>query len=195
MIPRLTSSSPRGNTSGVFQLESRGMRELLSRLRPSQFEDIIAINALYRPGPLGSGMIDDFIKQEAQPVASSVYETPLLKEALEETYGVIVYQEQIMKIATLLANFSKAEADALRKAISKKVPEQIEPTRNSSSRGARRTTSSPRRRRRYTTSSSSSASTASTSPTAPPTPSSRFRPPISRRTTSCPSWRPSSRTR
>ncbi len=114
-----------GNTSGVFQLESRGMRELLSRLRPSQFEDIIALIALYRPGPLGSGMIDDFIKRKHNP-SLVVYETPLLKEALEETYGVIVYQEQIMKIASLLANFSKAEADALRKAISKKVPEQIE---------------------------------------------------------------------
>ncbi len=114
-----------GNTSGVFQLESRGMRELLVRLRPSQFEDIIALIALYRPGPLGSGMIDDFIKRKHNPSLVR-YETELLKEALEETHGVIVYQEQIMKIATLLANFSKAEADALRKAISKKVPEQIE---------------------------------------------------------------------
>jgi DNA polymerase-3 subunit alpha len=114
-----------GNTSGVFQLESRGMRELLARLKPSQFEDIIAINALYRPGPLGSGMIDDFIKRKHNPSLVR-YETELLKEVLEETYGVIVYQEQIMKIATHLANFSKAEADALRKAISKKVPEQIE---------------------------------------------------------------------
>ena len=114
-----------GNTSGVFQLESRGMRELLARLKPSHFEDIIAINALYRPGPLGSGMIDEFIRRKHNP-ALVRYETDLLKEALEETYGVIVYQEQIMKIATALANFSKAEADALRKAISKKVPEQIE---------------------------------------------------------------------
>jgi DNA polymerase-3 subunit alpha len=114
-----------GNTSGVFQLESRGMRELLARLKPSQFEDIIAINALYRPGPLGSGMIDDFIKRKHNPSLVR-YETELLKEVLEETYGVIVYQEQIMKIATHLANFSKADADALRKAISKKVPEQIE---------------------------------------------------------------------
>ena len=88
-----------GNTSGVFQLESRGMRELLTRLKPSQFEDIIAINALYRPGPLGSGMIDDFIKRKHNPTLVK-YETALLKEALEETYGVIVYQEQIMKIAS-----------------------------------------------------------------------------------------------
>jgi DNA polymerase-3 subunit alpha len=114
-----------GNTSGVFQLESRGMRELLTRLKPSQFEDIIALIALYRPGPLGSGMIDDFIKRKHNPTLVK-YETALLKEALEETYGVIVYQEQIMKIASLLANFTKSEADALRKAISKKVPEQLE---------------------------------------------------------------------
>ena len=77
-----------GNTSGVFQLESRGMRELLTRLKPSRLEDIIALNALYRP-PLGSGMIDDFIKRKHNP-ALVKYETPLLKEALEETYGVIV---------------------------------------------------------------------------------------------------------
>ena len=101
------------------------MRELLTRLKPSQFEDIIALIALYRPGPLGSGMIDDFIKRKHNPSLVK-YETPLLKEALEETYGVIVYQEQIMKIASSLANFTKAEADALRKAISKKVPEQME---------------------------------------------------------------------
>jgi DNA polymerase-3 subunit alpha len=114
-----------GNTSGIFQLESRGMRELLTRLKPSRLEDIIALNALYRPGPLGSGMIDDFIKRKHNPTLVK-YETPLLREALEETYGVIVYQEQIMKIASLLANFTKGEADALRKAISKKVPEQLE---------------------------------------------------------------------
>ncbi|MGD0230512.1 MAG: DNA polymerase III subunit alpha [Syntrophorhabdales bacterium] len=114
-----------GNTSGIFQLESRGMRELLTRLKPSQFEDIIALIALYRPGPLGSGMIDDFIKRKHNPSLVK-YETELLREALEETYGVIVYQEQIMKIASLLGNFTKSEADALRKAISKKIPEQLE---------------------------------------------------------------------
>jgi len=114
-----------GNTSGIFQLESRGMRELLTRLKPSQFEDIIALIALYRPGPLGSGMIDDFIKRKHNPGLVR-YETELLREALEETYGVIVYQEQIMKIASLLANFTKSEADQLRKAISKKIPEQLE---------------------------------------------------------------------
>jgi DNA polymerase-3 subunit alpha len=124
-----------GDTSGVFQLESRGMRELLTRLRPSQFEDIIALIALYRPGPLGSGMIDDFIKRKHNP-SLVTYDTPLLKEALEETYGVIVYQEQIMKIAGSLANFSKAEADALRKAVAKKVPEQIEAYREQFKKGS-----------------------------------------------------------
>lgn len=114
-----------GDTSGVFQLESRGMRELLTRLKPSQFEDVIALIALYRPGPLGSGMIDDFIKRKHNPSLVK-YETELLREALKETYGVIVYQEQIMKIAVLLGNFTQGEADALRKAISKKVPEQLE---------------------------------------------------------------------
>ena len=93
-----------GNTSGVFQLESRGMRELLTRLKPSRFEDIIALVALYRPGPLGSGMIDDFIKRKHNPSLVR-FETPMLKEALEETYGVIVYQEQIMKIASFSGEF------------------------------------------------------------------------------------------
>ena len=123
-----------GNTSGVFQLESRGMRELLTRLKPSLFEDIIALIALYRPGPLGSGMIEDFIKRKHNP-ALVKYETALLKEALEDTYGVIVYQEQIMKIASILGNFTNSEADALRKAISKKVPEQLESYREQFTKG------------------------------------------------------------
>jgi DNA polymerase-3 subunit alpha len=123
-----------GNTSGIFQLESRGMRELLTRLKPSQFEDVIAVQALYRPGPLGSGMIDDFIKRKHNPTLVR-YETELLREALEETYGVIVYQEQIMKIATLLANFSNSDADQLRKAISKKIPEQLESYREQFKQG------------------------------------------------------------
>ncbi len=114
-----------GDTSGVFQLESRGMRELLVRLKPSQFEDIIALIALYRPGPLGSGMMEEFIRRKNNP-ALVRYETPLLEEVLKDTYGVIVYQEQIMKIASRLGNFSQGEADTLRKAISKKVPEQLE---------------------------------------------------------------------
>jgi DNA polymerase-3 subunit alpha len=123
-----------GDTSGVFQLESRGMRELLTRLKPSQFEDIIALIALYRPGPLTSGMMEEFIRRKNNPSLIK-YETELLREVLEETYGVIVYQEQIMKIASKLADFSQSEADALRKAISKKVPEQIEAYREQFRKG------------------------------------------------------------
>lgn len=114
-----------GDASGVFQLESRGMRELLTKLKPSQFEDIIALIALYRPGPLASGMMEQFIQRKNNPSLIK-YETELLHEVLKDTYGVIVYQEQIMKIASRLANFSQGEADTLRKAISKKVPEQLE---------------------------------------------------------------------
>ncbi len=114
-----------GETSGVFQLESRGMKELLTRLRPSQFEDVIALIALYRPGPLTSGMMEEFIRRKNNP-ALIKYETDLLEEVLRDTYGVIVYQEQVMKIASRLANFTQSEADALRKAMSKKIPEQLE---------------------------------------------------------------------
>ncbi|HBL24505.1 MAG TPA: DNA polymerase III subunit alpha, partial [Deltaproteobacteria bacterium] len=114
-----------GNTSGVFQLESRGMRDLLTKLKPSQFDDIMPLIALYRPGPLKSGMVDEFIKRRSNP-ALVTYETPKLEEILHDTYGVIIYQEQIMKIASVLAGFSMKDADALRKAMSKKIPEQLE---------------------------------------------------------------------
>ena len=114
-----------GNTSGVFQLESRGMKDLLTKLKPATFEDIMPLIALYRPGPLKSGMVDEFIKRRNNPSLVK-YETPLLEGVLKDTYGVIIYQEQIMKIATVLAKFSIKDADALRKAMSKKVPEQIE---------------------------------------------------------------------
>lgn len=113
-----------GNTSGVFQLESRGMRDLLVKLKPSKFEDVIALIALYRPGPLTSGMIDEFIRRKENP-SLVTYEVEGLKDILKETYGVIVYQEQIMQIASELAGFSMKDADALRKAISKKIPEEL----------------------------------------------------------------------
>lgn len=111
-----------GNTSGVFQLESSGLKEVLRKLQPSKFEDIIAVNALYRPGPLGSGMVDDFIERRhgRQKVT---YLLPELAEVLEETYGVIVYQEQVMKIASLVAGYSLGEADILRRAMGKKKAE------------------------------------------------------------------------
>lgn len=113
-----------GDTSGVFQLESMGMRDLIMRLLPERFADLVALLALYRPGPLKSGMVDDFIKRKQGKVAIT-YEVPELKEILEETYGAIVYQEQVMKIATLLANFSLADADILRRAMGKKLPEEM----------------------------------------------------------------------
>lgn len=118
---RLLSS---GDTAGIFQLESSGMRDILARMGPERFEEIIAILALYRPGPIGSGMIDDFIKRKRGEVRIE-YESPELKDILEETYGVIVYQEQVMKIANLLAGFSLGDADILRRAMGKKKPQEM----------------------------------------------------------------------
>ena len=124
-----------GNTSGVFQLESRGMRDLLTKLKPSRFDDIMPLIALYRPGPLKSGMVDEFIKRRNNPSLVK-YETPKLAEILHDTHGVIIYQEQIMKIASVLAGFSMKDADALRKAMSKKIPEQLERYRQQFVEGA-----------------------------------------------------------
>ncbi len=112
----------RGETQGVFQLESGGMRELLMRLRPDTFEDVIAVLALYRPGPLGSGMVDMFVRRKhgEEPVQYPHADT---KPVLEPTYGVIVYQEQVMQIANIIGGFSMADADNLRKAMGKKKAE------------------------------------------------------------------------
>jgi DNA polymerase III subunit alpha len=124
-----------GDSSGVFQLESSGMRSLLKRLRPDKFEDLIAILALYRPGPLGSGMVDDFIKRKRD--ADSIrYEHILLKPILSETYGIILYQEQAMQIASDLASFTMAEADLLRRAMGKKLPEMMSEQREKFIKGA-----------------------------------------------------------
>lgn len=111
-----------GKTSGVFQLESDGLKEVLRKLQPAKFEDIIAVNALYRPGPLGSGMVDDFIERKHGRQKIS-YLFPELASVLEETYGVIVYQEQVMKIASLIGGYSLGEADILRRAMGKKKAE------------------------------------------------------------------------
>ena len=108
-----------GNTTGVFQLESSGMQGLLVKLKPSCFEDIIAVVALYRPGPLGSGMVDDFIDRK-HGRKKVVYDLPQLEPILKDTYGVIVYQEQVMQIARTLAGYSLGEADLLRRAMGKK---------------------------------------------------------------------------
>ncbi|MBI4445230.1 MAG: DNA polymerase III subunit alpha [Acidobacteria bacterium] len=111
-----------GKTSGVFQFESGGMRDILRRLRPNRFEDLIALNALYRPGPIQGGMIDDFIARRHGKIKIE-YVLPQLEEILKETYGVIVYQEQVMQIASRLAGFSLGEADLLRRAMGKKKKE------------------------------------------------------------------------
>ncbi|MGE5178270.1 MAG: DNA polymerase III subunit alpha [Bacteroidota bacterium] len=109
---------------GVFQLESSGMRDLLHKLMPDTFEDIIAINALYRPGPIQSGMIDDFVKRK-HGKQKVTYMHPALEPILKNTYGVIAYQDQVMQIANRLAGFSLAQADLLRRAMGKKKPEEM----------------------------------------------------------------------
>ena len=114
----------KGYTSGVFQFESSGMRDILRRSQPSRIEDLIALNALYRPGPIQGGMIDDFINRK-HGRKDIVYELPELKEILEETYGVITYQEQVMQIAARLAGYTLGEADILRRAMGKKKPEEM----------------------------------------------------------------------
>ena len=113
-----------GDTTGVFQLESSGMKDLLVRLKPASFADITALVALYRPGPLDSGMVDDFVERK-HGRRKVEYLLPQLAPILEETYGVILYQEQVMKIAAVLANYSMADADDLRKAMGKKIPAKM----------------------------------------------------------------------
>jgi len=117
------------HTIGVFQVESSGMRDLLKKLMPERFEDLIALLALYRPGPIGSGMLDDFMKRKHGLIPIR-YEHSKLEPILKETYGIMVYQEQIMQIASALAGFSLAQADILRKAMGKKIPEVMEKQRN-----------------------------------------------------------------
>ena len=108
-----------GDTSGVFQLESSGLKDVLRKLLPAVFEDIIAVNALYRPGPLGSGMVDDFIERK-HGRQKITYLFPELEPILKETYGVIVYQEQVMKVASAIGGYSLGQADILRRAMGKK---------------------------------------------------------------------------
>ncbi len=124
-----------GDTTGVFQLESPGMRDIMIKMRPSCLEDIIALVALYRPGPLGSNMIDDFIKRK-NGVIEINYEIDELKEILDETYGVIVYQEQVMNIASKIAGFSLGDADILRRAMGKKDPGVMEKQKEKFIKGA-----------------------------------------------------------
>jgi DNA polymerase-3 subunit alpha len=114
-----------GSTLGIFQLESSGMRDLLIKLKPENFKEIIALVALYRPGPLKSGMVDEYIKRK-HGKETIRYDLPELKEILIDTYGVIVYQEQVMRIASSLSHFSLEDADILRRAMSKKDPKEME---------------------------------------------------------------------
>jgi DNA polymerase-3 subunit alpha len=122
--PEVYKNLSTGDTGGIFQLESSGMRELIAKMKPSTFPDLIALVALYRPGPLGSGMVDEFINRKHGKIPVK-YELPSLEPILDETYGVIVYQEQVMQIASVLADFSLGDADLLRRAMGKKKPEEM----------------------------------------------------------------------
>jgi DNA polymerase-3 subunit alpha len=123
------------NTSAVFQLESRGMKDLIRRLHPDCFEDIIALVALFRPGPLQSGMVDDFINRKLGRAVIE-YPHPDLEPILKPTYGVILYQEQVMQIAQVLAGYTLGAADLLRRAMGKKKPEEMAQQRQFFTEGA-----------------------------------------------------------
>jgi len=125
-----------GNTTGVFQLESTGIREMTVKIRPNCFEDLVAILALYRPGPLDSGMAEEYIKRK-HGKEKIKYLHPSLEPILKDTYGVIVYQEQVMQIAQVLAGYSMGDADILRRAMGKKDPEEMAAQRERFVEGAR----------------------------------------------------------
>ncbi len=125
----------RGETVGIFQMESSGMAQLVKRLKPTCFEDIVAINALYRPGPLESGIVDNFIDRKHGREVTT-YPHPLLEPVLKETYGVMVYQEQVMQAARVLAGYSLGDADNLRRAMGKKKVEEMARERSRFSEGA-----------------------------------------------------------
>ncbi|HPB68845.1 MAG TPA: DNA polymerase III subunit alpha, partial [Candidatus Omnitrophota bacterium] len=128
------------NSFGVFQLESAGMRELLKKIRPSQMEDLISILALYRPGPMGSGMLEDFIKRKRGEIQIK-YPHPKLEPILKETFGIIIFQEQVMQMASILAGFTMTQADHLRRAMSKKIPEVMEEMRRTFVDGCQKSSS------------------------------------------------------
>jgi len=125
----------KANTTAIFQVESEGMKKLLAKLEPDRFEDIIAVLALYRPGPLGSGMVDDFILRK-KGKQSIDYFHPDLKACLSPTYGVIVYQEQVMQISQLIGGYTLGGADLLRRAMGKKKAEEMAKHREIFSKGA-----------------------------------------------------------
>src|SRR5256886_217919 len=126
-----------GQTYGIFQFESSGMREILRKAKPQRLDDLIALNALYRPGPLRSGMVDDFIARK-QGRTEVKYELPELEPVLSDTYGVIAYQEQVMRISNVVAGFTLGEADILRKAMGKKKAEVMQAQRAKFVDGARK---------------------------------------------------------
>ncbi|MCY3689683.1 MAG: DNA polymerase III subunit alpha [Gammaproteobacteria bacterium] len=128
----------KGGTTAVFQLESRGIRQLIRKLKPNRFDDMVALVALYRPGPLQSGMVDDFIDRKHGRTAVS-YLLPELEPMLNSTYGVILYQEQVMKIAQVLGKYTLGGADILRKAMGKKDPEEMAAQRENFMKGAQET--------------------------------------------------------
>ncbi len=123
------------NTTAIFQVESDGMKKLLAKLQPDRFEDIIAVLALYRPGPLNSGMVDDFIKRKRGEQQIDYFHDSL-KDCLSPTYGVIVYQEQVMQIAQIIAGYSLGGADLLRRAMGKKKAEEMAQQREIFVKGA-----------------------------------------------------------
>lgn len=125
-----------GEAEGIFQLESSGMKDLLQRLKPGSIDDLTALIALYRPGPLGSGMVEDFIKGK-HGRKEVVYPLPELEDILRETYGIILYQEQVMQIARRLASFSLADADLLRRAMGKKKASEMAKQKNRFLNGAK----------------------------------------------------------
>src|SRR5262245_37858570 len=126
-----------GQTYGIFQFESSGMRDILRKAKPQRLDDLIALNALYRPGPLRSGMVDDFIARK-QGKTEVKYELAELEPVLADTYGVIAYQEQVMRISNVLAGFTLGEADLLRKAMGKKNPEVMAKMRGKFVEGAKK---------------------------------------------------------
>ncbi|MCK5695105.1 MAG: DNA polymerase III subunit alpha [Desulfobacula sp.] len=132
------------DTTGVFQLESSGMKDLISRLKPASFSDIVALVALYRPGPLDSGMADTYVERK-HGHEDVVYLFDELEPVLKETYGVILYQEQVMKIAAVLANYSMADADGLRKAMGKKIVSMMEEHRALFLKGAKENNHDPKK--------------------------------------------------
>ncbi len=139
--PKSFRTLQNAETTAVFQLESRGMKELIKRLKPDCFEDIIALVALFRPGPLQSGMVDNFIDRkhgrEEISYPDAEYQHECLQEILEPTYGIILYQEQVMQIAQEMAGYSLGGADLLRRAMGKKKPEEMAKQRGTFADGAK----------------------------------------------------------